>query len=243
MPEPPDSSLPSRALKGVIFDLDGTLYDHRRLRVAVAMALVRNLGFRPARLLRVARILQCYRSALVELRSRAERCEHLRDVQVALTASRCGESVDAVRECVRRWFTELPLPLLKRAAQPGLADALQWMRRANLKLAVLSDYPAAAKLEAMGIQQHFDLVLCADEVGFLKPHPAGLHAVLEQLELRKDEVLYVGDRFEIDGLAARRAGVSCAIVGRRGSGSGDWVICASFPELLRLVAARARLPE
>jgi FMN phosphatase YigB (HAD superfamily) len=62
-------------------------------------------------------------------------------------------------------------------------------------------------------------VLCAQEpeIGVFKPDPRGLEVALQRLAVTAPEALYVGDRAEVDAVAATAAGVRCAILKKRGS--------------------------
>lgn len=62
-------------------------------------------------------------------------------------------------------------------------------------------------LEKFDIKEYFDVIVCRDDVMELKPSPQGLLYAVEQLGLKKEEIIYVGDSW-IDGEAAARAGVS-----------------------------------
>ena len=72
-----------------------------------------------------------------------------------------------------------------------------------------------AKLAALGIADHFDHVLCAQDadIGRFKPHPRGLEVALRRLELDAAEVVFVGDRSEVDAVCAAAANIRCVIVG------------------------------
>jgi phosphoglycolate phosphatase-like HAD superfamily hydrolase len=52
------------------------------------------------------------------------------------------------------------------------------------------------------------------EVQRFKPHPRGLEVTLGRLGVSKREAIYIGDRADVDGEAAGRAGVRCVIVRR-----------------------------
>ena len=81
-------------------------------------------------------------------------------------------------------------------------------------MGVLSDYPAAEKLRALGIDHYFSIVLCAtdpDVLG-LKPRPNGFLAAARRWGLAPSEVLMVGDRADADGAGARAANMPCVIV-------------------------------
>jgi FMN phosphatase YigB (HAD superfamily) len=82
---------------------------------------------------------------------------------------------------------------------------------------VFSDYPANEKLNAMGIYDYFDAVSCAQDkdIHQFKPNPRGLHTVLEQLGVLPWEAIYIGDRPQIDGIAADRSGMDWIIIGSR----------------------------
>ena len=77
---------------------------------------------------------------------------------------------------------------------------------------VFSDYPAETKLSAMKLRDFFDHVLCAAEVGSLKPNPAGVLLLAERMGLAPADMLYIGDR-TIDLEAAAAAGMRGILVG------------------------------
>jgi HAD superfamily hydrolase (TIGR01509 family) len=128
-----------------------------------------------------------------------------------------GCDTDQVSDCVSTWFEREPLGLLHRFIRPGLVNFLASARQRGIKLAVLSDYPAEAKLTAMRLREYFDLVVSAQDDGIqcFKPNPAGLEFTLQKLGVNKDNAVYVGDRLSVDVEAARRAGVRAIIVGQR----------------------------
>jgi HAD superfamily hydrolase (TIGR01509 family) len=120
-----------------------------------------------------------------------------------------------------------------------LDDLLAFLRQRGVAMGVLSDYPALAKLEALGLGGAFEVVLCTTDRGVnaYKPHPAGFRAAAAAFRLPPASVLMVGDRADVDGQGAAAAGMPSVIVGRRRPGSGSsmagcvWV--SSLTELQR----------
>jgi HAD superfamily hydrolase (TIGR01509 family) len=221
--EQPAASSPAREpwpVSVVIFDLDGTLYEQRPLRRAMAARLARTYVLRPVRGYRVLRILAAYRRAQEDLRG-AALSDDLARAQVELAAKTSGADPGTVEIVVDRWMTTVPLELLARFARPGVGTALTTLRSRGLRLAVLSDYPAASKLDALGLSDRFDLVASSDDpgIGTFKPDPRGLEVVLARLGVEGHEAVYVGDRLDVDAVAARAAGVRCVIV--NASDDGD----------------------
>jgi HAD superfamily hydrolase (TIGR01509 family) len=206
-------SLHTDRLKAVIFDVDGTLYRQVPLRRAMLLRLVRTHLAHPVQGWRTIRTLSAYRRAQEDLRGDVS--GDVAGAQIRIACERTGSDRASVMVCVERWMEQEPLALLPRCMHAGLIDFLRTCKARGLRLAALSDYPAAAKLQALGIADLFDVVLSAQapEVGVFKPHPRGLVVVAERLGVTVDECLYVGDRAEVDAVAADAAGMACAIVG------------------------------
>ena len=56
---------------------------------------------------------------------------------------------------------ERPLKHMARCRAAGTIELLASLRARGIEVGVLSDYPAAAKLHALGIASSFSVVLCA----------------------------------------------------------------------------------
>jgi putative hydrolase of the HAD superfamily len=213
--------LDPRRLKAIVFDVDGTLYGQSGLRRAMLVRLVRAHLVRPWRGLHVMRILSAYRHAQEHLRAEAVPSGDLAAAQLQWACQRAGASEAAVRALVEQWMEQAPLPLLPRFMDPDLPALLRTARQRGIRLGVLSDYPAAEKLRALGVAEFFELVLTAQDpaVNRFKPDPSGLREALRRLGTEGADALYVGDRPQVDAVAAQAAGVPCVIVGRRRGGA------------------------
>jgi FMN phosphatase YigB (HAD superfamily) len=209
----PETRLSVARLKAVVFDVDGTLYRQDLLRRVMFVHLVRSHATRPVRLWRTARVLQAYRRAQEHLRT-AGVARDISDAQIALASEHAKVDRDAVVANVTRWIEHEPLAFLPQCLQPGLPEFLRACKAHGLRLGALSDYPADAKLEALGIAELFDVVLAAQDpaIDVFKPNPRGLLLALERLGATASEGLYVGDRLDVDVPTADAAGARCAIV-------------------------------
>ena len=232
-------------VRAVLFDVDGTLYDQRSVRMAMGIELAmwplrtRNGGAA----LRTIRVLREYRRCHERLRA-GTFLGLIAAAQLAEAARRAGVSQPEAAEVVEQWMVRRPLRHLRRYRRPGLVETLDGLRRAGLALGVLSDYPSGEKLAALGIAHYFSLTLCTTDEGInaLKPRPDGFRAACVRWGLAPEEVLYVGDRPEVDGAGAVAAGLRCAIIGGRGATGGDsdaraWRHLRGFDQLAGLVAS------
>ena len=99
-------------------------------------------------------------------------------------------------------------PFLKfMQMEPGLVTLLETLRpRYKTAVATNRTDTMARVLTDNRIDHLFDVVICALDVQFPKPHPDALNKVAEHFAVLPDEVMYVGDS-EVDEMAAKAAGM------------------------------------
>lgn len=191
----------------VAFDVDGTLYRQRPLRLRMAADLLGH-ALRERSLVGL-RVLSRYRR--IRERLGHEEAAGFEPVLLAETAAAASVPEDLVRAIVAEWIDRRPLAHLARCRYAGLVELFAALRRRGKSIGILSDYPAPAKLEALGLAADH-VVSAGDEgVGILKPHPRGLLALIERAGATPGTTVLIGDRTDRDGLAARRAGARVLI--------------------------------
>lgn len=191
----------------VVFDVDGTLYDQRALRLRMLLDLARHTI--AARSLQAAKALHRFRRLREALGE-----EGLEGFQAALierTAQATGIGTEKVVDLVHEWIDRRPLAHLRRCRYPGVEEVFAALRKHGKTIGIFSDYPAVAKLQALELPA--DLIASATDatVDVLKPNPRGLTRLMEAAAVGADETIMIGDRAERDGEAARRAGVNCLL--------------------------------
>ena len=75
-----------------------------------------------------------------------------------------------------------------------------------------------AKVEKMGLRDHVDDVLIAQDVGASKPSPRIYHRALELADCRPEEAVMVGDNYGRDIIGALRCGIRAIWMRRDGDG-------------------------
>lgn len=189
----------------IAFDVDGTLYAQRTLRLQMAAALfAHTLRSGSGRTLA---LLKTYRSFREELGD-AETPNFDR-ILIDRVAKHHALAPDAVHASVAEWMEQRPLPFLARCRYSAVDRLFDRIRASGRTIGILSDYPAEAKLKAMGLTA--DHVVSAGEVGLLKPHPRGLQRLMEMAGTTPQETVLVGDREDRDAAAAQRAGTACLL--------------------------------
>jgi putative hydrolase of the HAD superfamily len=196
-------------LGAVAFDLDGTLYPDYRLNLRLIPFALRELP-----------LLLAFSAARNRLRGKGGPREtplpgeDYYGAQARLMAARLGGADPAAvrdkldRLVYRGWaahFANIKL-------YPHVRETLTALRRGGLKLALLSDFPPEEKLRVLGLAELWDLVLCSEVIGALKPDPLPFERLVRGLGLEAPQILYVGNSPAYDIRGAKNAGLRTALI-------------------------------
>ena len=108
--------------------------------------------------------------------------------------------------------------LLKLRAYSEVAQSLQRLRDAGLRLATLTNstaQAAEAQLMYAGLRDHFEQVISADEIRCFKPVPEVYHLAARRMNVEPEQVRVVAAH-DWDITGALRAGCAAAFVARPG---------------------------
>lgn len=220
-------------MKAVLFDAGNTLIylDHERMAAEVGAAL--GLPITAAALDRS--VGGATRAVEADGGVAAGRSDRER-ARVYLEALFAGAGVPAdrmeeVARTLRRLHAEWHLWC---RTMPGTAEALDRLRAAGLRLAVVSNSDGRVEeaLAAAGILDRFELVLDSALVGVEKPDPAIFRAALGALGVAPGEALYVGDLYDVDVVGARAAGIEAVLLA--GDAAADGPDCRRVESLVAL---------
>jgi HAD superfamily hydrolase (TIGR01549 family) len=190
-----------------LVDLDGTLYSQAPVRLAMG-AEVALFGWG------VARVLGRFRREQETLRQLELEGDPFL-LQVERTALALGVSTTLVDATVRSWMIERPGKWLSLFRRRALLEEIRSFRATGGRTALVSDYPARRKLEALGAGTLFDTVVASGEPDGprrLKPHPSGVLLAASALGIDPSRCLVIGDRADADGAAAKSAGMAFRLV-------------------------------
>jgi HAD superfamily hydrolase (TIGR01549 family) len=194
-----------RDIRLVAFDVDGTLYRQRPLRLRMGRDIV---IYTVAKCdLNAIRVVSAYRR--IRERMAAEEVVDFERVLIAETARATSMSPERVHAIVSEWIETRPLRYLRSCLFSGVPQLFAGLQRAGKKIGIFSDYPATEKLAAMELAANH--VVAASDVGLLKPHARGLQSLMAAASATARETLYIGDRVDRDGVAGQRAGVRTLI--------------------------------
>jgi len=120
-----------------------------------------------------------------------------------------------------RWFDDLYRDFGAASAWepfPDAVPALEALRRAGLRLAVVSNWDGRLRriLDEHGLGPYFDAVVISAEVGWRKPHGSMFRRALDEVGVPPGEVLHCGDSAGDDVEGARAVGIRPVLLARDG---------------------------
>jgi len=216
-------------IRGIVFDLDGTLVDSLADITASLNAVLRREEL-PERDREWVR------------RNVGLGATHLVRQAVAGTA---GEA--ALERLVGDYVAHYDAhPCVRTEAYPGVPETLAQCARRGLVLAVASNKPAGIVtqvVDALGFGGRFRFIWGSDSFPVLKPDPAALLAFMERTGLRPAAVLMVGDSAADVACAANAGAWSCHFTAGYGTLDGTALIphwrIAAIPELIPILDGTA----
>jgi len=191
-------------IEGVAFDLDGTLYPNYRLHIRILPAIVKEI-----------RLVAAFGRSRGRIRREQEKSGIVQSdfyqYQAGVVADILSVPADSLKEkidCLIYKAWELPFKKIKPFK--GAKETIESLKKAGLKLGLLSDFPPEEKLKDLGLDGFWDAVLCSESFGSIKPHPLSFQKLAAAMSLPPEKILYVGNSRSYDIAGANRAGMKTA---------------------------------
>jgi phosphoglycolate phosphatase len=189
-----------RLLKGVIFDLDGTLIDSRP---ELHRAINSTLKAHGRRAITLEEFKSFYGDGMRLIAQRA----------FAATGNSypASKSDNYYQECLSHYLHQQHDP---SQVYPGVIDMLESFKEAGIKLGICSLKAEAATLSLLaelGLRNYFAAIGGGDTFPVCKPNPGHLLGVIERIGIPASDCLMIGDGPK-DVAMARSAKIPCLIV-------------------------------
>ncbi|MBE6354970.1 HAD family hydrolase [Treponema sp.] len=190
-------------IKAVIFDFDGTLYDHK----GAVRKLLKELKFSHKLLAGAERKVRSRLKGIYtgDRQSFDERFFYEFSRIVKKSPRDLQDWYDSV-------YLEAMITSLKKnfKARANVNSLLTFLKEQKIKTAVYSDYSKTKeRMEALNINTAAVTgIFNAEDLGGLKPAVQLLYKITEELKVKPEETLFIGDRSDTDGKGALAAGMN-----------------------------------
>lgn len=212
-------------VKGIIFDVDGTLADSVGFFYEIALEILQLAGAPPVSREQVFALMRVGDNAPLEKLFPADFPDP------SATLKRITD--ERMQEWMRRYHAET-------AAIPGSVELLHELRGQGLQLGIATSSGRALPfLDRWGVRHLFSGIVGREDVENRKPHPEPILKCLGHLKLDPHEVVYIGDSI-IDIRAGKAAGAPTVGV-LTGTSPRDILHLEDPDHILETVAELARL--
>lgn len=207
------SFLEENNIKGVAFDIDGTLYPLTETHKRVLRASLFHLPFA----LKYNRARQILRSSdsflLLEPLSRESNGKRM----CRLMYGKDDEyTVSAFLRKEQRVFTERYAKLFSDIKPyDGVEDVLSLLKEKGYPMAVLSDFPVASRITSLGFDKYFPVQLSSEEIGRSKPCQTPFLLLSEKMDIPCENILYIGDSPVKDVEGSMTAGMKSVLISEK----------------------------
>ncbi len=206
-----------KPIKGVVFDIDGTMYSQALLRVIIVFELIGRLIFFFPSTVRAMRVISAFRKALEDIRKDDKNQTNVSEKQIEMTSNATGIEKERIRAIVDYWIYRKPLGLIPFCKRSGLNETFALLKKKEIRIGVFSDYPCHEKCKAMGVYDYIDgFVSSVDpDVEAFKPNKKGFLKVAEKLGIDPEYILFIGDRERLDLKGAADVGMMTYLLPRK----------------------------
>ncbi len=129
----------------------------------------------------------------------------------------CADCPIELKETYLQIMSRIPMPKQKMTVICGVFNLLNTLR-GRYRLAIVSNHYKwlIDYLKDIKLYDYFESIIVSEVVGVEKPDVRIMELALNELGLRPDRCLYVGDH-PLDVLCAKQAGMDCAWIARKGA--------------------------
>ena len=196
------------SVKGVIFDVDGTLYHQKPVRLRMALRLGYHVLRNPLDFRKLLGIYH-FRKLREAERFRVQPLEK----QIQEAARLAGiQDAKRLKEAIQKWMFDMPLPLIRAHRNRETLRLLNRLHTEGKKILIYSDYAPEQKLNTLEVKADAVYYPGTNGIEELKPSGKSVQRILEDQGFSPEEMVFVGDRPERDGESARAAGMRFILV-------------------------------
>ncbi|MDC7219947.1 MAG: HAD family hydrolase [Spirochaetales bacterium] len=189
------------SVKAVAFDIDGTLYPNRSM-------YFHSIPF----YLSHFRLISAFSKIRKDIR-KITPVDDFPALQAELFAKELSIEPEEAGQIIEKvFFSDWELIFKRVRIFPGARELLLSLQERGIKTAALSDFPVGNKLNYFNLADCWDVIMSSDESGYLKPSREPFLELAKRLDVKPEEVLYVGNNSAYDVGGSRAAGMMSAHV-------------------------------
>ena len=107
----------------------------------------------------------------------------------------------------------------ERKLYPEVISVLNSLKNIGVRMGVVSNttnprFMKENEMQAAGLAPFFDFAIYSSDTPYRKPHPSIFQLAIESLNMKPEEILFVGDNISLDIIGAKNVGMKSAWINR-----------------------------
>jgi len=107
----------------------------------------------------------------------------------------------------------------ERKLYPEVMSVLNSLKSLDVRMGIVSNttnpgFMKENEMRAVGLKPFFEFAIYSSDTPFRKPHPSIFEMAIESLNMKPEEILFVGDNFKLDVIGAQNVGMKSAWINR-----------------------------
>lgn len=201
-------------IKALCLDIDGTLYSKNQMNVRLIKTVFPNLKLG----LSFNRVRKSYRKTQENEAPKTNDREGFLEKQAKLYLNKKTPSKQEIENVINQienqFYKVWAKSFLDIKAFPNMQKTLQKAKNRELKIALLSDFPIANKVDTLNLTNIVDLAISSEESGYLKPSKMPFEKMIKIININPKNCIYFGDSYNKDIVGAKSLGMKTIYISK-----------------------------
>ena len=186
-------------IEAAIFDVDGTLYPNYKMYLTSILFFIMH---------------PVIAAAFNKMRRKVRKIKYsgnFKEIQINIFAKEIGKTEQEAAGIMEKYIYGQFISMFKWIKPfKTIKEMIINLKNKGIKVGIISDFPVGQKLSYLGLDNYWDIICSADEIGALKPRPESFQLVASKLGIAPEKIIYVGNHYQYDIIGANNAGMKTA---------------------------------
>ena len=190
--------------KGIIFDLDDTLYDYKKCHETAIATVINYIIEHNDKHKNYEYIFEVYNKINNKLKHELKNTasSHNKSIYLKHLLEELNLDYSHFQMLHELYWT---IFYTNMDCFEGVKDFIIWNKTNGIKIGILTDYETEyqiIKLEKLGLLKYIDILVTSEEVGIEKPSYKMFYTMLQKMNLNPGDVIMIGDNYDKDIIGA-----------------------------------------
>ena len=203
-------------LKGIIFDLDDTLYNYKNNHIMamkkIELYVKDNFNIDSKKF---EKIFQVSKNEVKDRLNGKTASSHNRIIYFKKFLENINVKPFKYIDVLYNLYWNTILENMK--LNEGVLELFEYLKKNNIKISICSNLTThiqIRKINQLKIEKYVDYIITSEELGVEKPSSKMFQNVLDYFDFKSDEMLFIGDDYECDILGANNVGIKSILFGK-----------------------------